>query len=152
MLAPRLLHHIHVPDPERCICPKKAPSCYDQDRAIGPCRSLFSIFFTLQACAFSATRQPQFCARTDEGRKKRTPKQKPRRQLQQRGPHRKAETPTGRCAVGWRWPVPRRCEAGCRSMSQRGDWALVVARQPVPDPARPAEASTDTTSPLCKRN
>ncbi|KAL7968977.1 hypothetical protein HDV63DRAFT_73411 [Trichoderma sp. SZMC 28014] len=32
-------------------------------------------FFTLQACAFS-TRQPQFCARTDD-REKRTPKQDP---------------------------------------------------------------------------
>lgn len=143
VLDPRLLTYLAGMYPQRCVCPKGA-------LLLRPRLSHWA-FFTLQACAFS-TRQPQFCARPDE-REKRTPKKGPKRRLQQqlqrRGPHRRAETPPGRRAVG----APKALRSCCRSMSQRGHWALAVAREPVPDPARAeAEASTDPDSRSCKRN
>lgn len=70
---------------------------------------------------------------------KRTPKRRLQQQLQRRGPHRRAETPPGRRAVG----APKALRSCCRSMSQRGDWALAVAREPVPDPARAEASSVD---------
>lgn len=130
VLAPPLTTYIHVP--RALHLPRKAPSCYDQGRATGPCRSILALF-TLQACAFSASRQPQFCARPDE--RKRDPKRRPQQQLQRRGPRRRAETPTRRWLLVAARTAPRGCEAGCRSMPQRGDWALAVAREPVPDPS-----------------
>ncbi|PTB58336.1 hypothetical protein M431DRAFT_362835 [Trichoderma harzianum CBS 226.95] len=92
--------------------------------------------FTIQACAFSALRQPQSCARTAaEGGEKKDPRRRLQRKTRQQGPRRRSWKPVDAFAgselsTGQRHRSAAKQSIHVESSRLTRDWASSLQKKP----------------------